>query len=101
MNEQAIKKLRNKFIAMQTLTLVTVMFLMSGLIYLFNVWISSNNIRDTIEFIMSNNGMIQDAEIIFDSSLGIDNTDNSEFSQRDEAYNIAVFLKEIFGIKQH
>lgn len=101
MNEQAIKKLRNKFIMMQTLTLVTVMLLMSGLIYLFNVWISFNNILETTEFIINNDGFIQDAEIIYDTALGIDYTDNSEFTNKSESYNIGVFLQEIFGMKKN
>jgi len=100
MNEQAIKKLRKKFIIMQTLTLVTVMFLMSVFIYIFNVWITTNNIRKTIDFILTNDGIIQDAVIIYDENMNIDYTDNSEFSDQNETYDIVVFLQEIFGMKK-
>ena len=100
MNEEAIKKLRKKFIVMQTLTLVTVMFVMSGLIYCFNVWITTNNSRKTIDFIFENDGIIQDAVIVFDSSLNIDYTDQSEFRNQYETYDIVVFLQEIFGMKK-
>lgn len=101
MNEQAIKKLRKKFIKMQTFTLVLVMFVMSGLIYIFDSHISINNIHEITEFIISNNGFIQDATVIYDSTKGIDLTDDSEFSNSSESYNITVFLKEIFGMKQY
>ncbi len=100
MNEQAIKKLRKKFIKMQTLTLVLVMFLMSGLIYFSNSIITINNIHETTDFITSNNGIIQDAKVIYDSSKGIDLTNDSEFSNKTEPYNIGTFLQEIFGIKE-
>ena len=100
MNEQAIKKLRKKFIKMQTLTLLSVMFLMSGLIYFSNSIITINNIHETTNFITSNDGIIQDAKVIYDSQKGIDLTDNSEFSNKADPYNIGTFLQEIFGIKE-
>lgn len=100
MNEEAIKKLRKKFIVMQTLTLVTVMFLMSVLIYCFNVWITTNNSRKTMNFILDNEGIIQDAVVVYDSDLNIDYTDQSEFANQYETYDIVVFLQEIFGVKK-
>lgn len=99
MNEQAIKKLRRKFIAMEMTTLILVMLIMSVLIYLLNFSITIRNINSTARHIISMDGLFQDAKIIYDCEMGIDETGSSEFNDTQEDYNIIVFLQEIFGAK--
>ena len=100
MNEEAINKLRKKFIIMQTLTLVTVMFLMSGFIYCFNLWITTNNVRNTMNFIIDNDGIIQDASIVFDDDTDLDYPDNPDFSYHYDTYDIVDYFQELFGIRK-
>lgn len=101
MNEQTIKKLRSNFIRMEMITLILVMFIMGGLIYLVNVSISIRNIRDTASHIIHEGGMIQDAQVIYDINQNIDDTDDTEFDETAEDYNLLVFLQEIFGTKNY
>lgn len=66
MSEEAIRKLRLRFIIYATLSLTMVMFLMAGMIYVFNLIVSQNEIKETMQYIIANEGEIQDAETIYE-----------------------------------
>ncbi len=98
MNEKTIKKMRRKFITIAMLTLVFVMLVMGGTIFLVNTVISIKNIRDTTSFIINNNGMIQDARVVYSLSDGIDETTEKEApDDSNKYYNINDFFVEVFG----
>ena len=68
MSEEAIRKLRLRFIIYATLSLTMVMLLMAGMIYVFNLIVSRNEIRETMQYIVANEGEIQDAETIYEAA---------------------------------
>lgn len=73
MSEEAIRKLRQKFMIYAMLSLTLVMLLMAGMIYVINLCVSRNEIRETMAYIISYEGEIQDAETIYEAA----GTDNS------------------------
>lgn len=97
MNEQAIKKLRWKFIKISMLTLILVMLSMSGLIYIVNTSIAVRNISDTTYHIIKNNGIIQDAKVIYSLDDNIDYTASDNEKDEHHSYDIMDFFQEIVG----
>ncbi len=67
MSEEAIRKLKLKFIIYAMLSLSIVMFLMGGMIYVTNLLVSRNEIRETMQYIIRHEGDIQDAVILYDA----------------------------------
>lgn len=65
MSEEAIKKLRRKFIFYAMLTLSVVMCLIAGLIYIINLVVTRNEIRETMNYIVQRDGIIQDADYLY------------------------------------
>ena len=92
MNEQAIKKLRSKFIHSALITLAMVMFLMGGLIYVANYMITRQSIHQILNRIVDNDGDFEGSstEKIQSSSAEGHSLDNDD-------YSVVRFLYEIFG----
>ncbi len=67
MSEEAIRKLRLKFIIYAMLSLSLVMLLMGGMIYVTNLLVARNEIRETMQYIIRHEGDIQDAVILYDA----------------------------------
>ena len=91
MSEEAIRKLRLRFIIYATLSLTMVMFLMAGMIYVFNLIVSQNEIRETMQYIIASEGEIQDAETIYEAkeadignAAGIGSTDQNKTDQNSQ-----------------
>ena len=78
MSEEAIRKLRKKFMIYAMLSLTLVMLLMAGMIYVINLCVSRNEIRETMSYIISYEGEIQDAETIYEAAGTEDTMQNSE-----------------------
>ena len=58
MNEYAIKKLRRKFILISFVSLLSVMLLMGGTIFLFNYFTAVRQIDNTLDYLAANNGKL-------------------------------------------
>lgn len=110
MSEEAIRRLRLKFILYAMLSLTLVMFLMAGLIYITNLVVSQNEVRETMQYIIAREGEIQDAETIYEApknesqETGEENPQEKKrkFQLLDQSigakpYDIGTFLGDIFG----
>lgn len=64
MNERSIKRLRRRFVILAMLTLSLVMLLIGGMIFLVNYSVVRSQVKDTLDYIIENDGNIQDAQII-------------------------------------
>lgn len=82
MSESTIRKLRLNFIRSAMLTLVGVMLSISGLIFLTNAWLTRQNIRNILDYLIENDGRITPAEPIKPGEAGYD-------------YSLFHFLSEI------
>lgn len=87
MNEQAIRKLRRKFILSAFLSFLTVMLLMGGLIYFINLHSTEAQIYKTLDFIAENNGDIFKGDH--------NHSDEEETSQNEEDY-LQWLLNDLF-----
>ena len=72
MSESTIRKLRLNFIRSAMLTLVGVMLSISGLIFLTNAWLTRQNIRNILDYLIENDGRITPAEPIKPGETGYD-----------------------------
>lgn len=110
MSEEAIRRLRLKFILYAMLSLTLVMFLMAGLIYITNLVVSQNEVRETMQYIIAREGEIQDAETIYEAPKN-ESAEAGEENQQEKKrkfqlldpsisekpYDIGTFLGDIFG----
>ncbi|NLC74966.1 MAG: HAMP domain-containing histidine kinase [Clostridiales bacterium] len=64
MNERSIKRLRRRFVILAMLPLSLVMLLIGGMIFLVNYSVVRSQVKDTLDYIIENDGNIQDAQII-------------------------------------
>lgn len=64
MNERSIKRLRRRFVILAMITLSLVMLLIGGMIFLVNYSVVRSQVKDTLDYIIENDGNIQDAQII-------------------------------------
>ena len=62
MNNHTIRKLKNKFILISTLSFTIVMFFIAGCMYAANAWIMHSESRRVLDFIADNDGEIPDYE---------------------------------------
>ena len=62
MNDQTIRKLKNKFILFSTLSFTLVMVFIAGCMYAANAWVTHSEARRVLDFIADNNGEIPDYE---------------------------------------
>ena len=69
MSEEAIRKLRLKFMIYAMLSLSIVMFLMAGLIYVTNVIVARKEVRETMDYITRHEGVIQDAVTLYNATV--------------------------------
>ena len=99
MNEQGIRKLRNKFIQSALITLTLVMFLMGTLIYIANLTITRQSIHRILNFIVENDGELEGSK-----TENVDSSSSAEAAQGQgghsldtDDYSVVRFLYEIFG----
>ncbi len=88
MSEEAIRKLKLKFIIYAMLSLSIVMFLMGGMIYVTNLLVSRNEIRATMQYIIRHEGNIQDAVILYDTQAE-EKSDSQDPGQSAEEGNLS------------
>ena len=105
MDQQTIRKLRHKFMINSMLTLVLVMAVSAGLIFVVNLVVTRNQIRETMDYIAESNGEIQDAQVLYWG-------DGSEFSSGAQAaapgrngmldrstYDFNEFIRDVTGLR--
>ncbi|HCE78346.1 MAG TPA: hypothetical protein DEP61_05730, partial [Lachnospiraceae bacterium] len=102
MNEQGIRKLRNKFIQSALITLTLVMFLMGTLIYIANLTITRQSIHRILNFIVENDGELEGTKtetVKNPVSSGSSETAQEQggHSLDSDDYSVVRFLYEIFG----
>lgn len=91
MNEDAVKKMRSRFIRISFLAFFITMVFIAGLLLTTNYMMNRRIARRTLNYIISNDGYINGA-ISTDTPEG-----NEEDSGRDNDYSVDRFLKEIFS----
>ncbi|MGN0241531.1 MAG: sensor histidine kinase [Candidatus Weimeria sp.] len=104
MNEQSIKKLKNKFVIISMLSFIAVMLLVGGLIYIGTVTVTRKEAHEVTQSIIDNGGELPSVKtVIKEEDAGSDNsssddTDNSGSSGYDSSDDsIYYFLKSMFG----
>lgn len=113
MSEEAIRKLKLKFILYAMASITIVMFLMVGLIYVANLLLVRGEIGDTMDFIIRKEGELYDAEVIYTAPESDTKSDTEgslseqeNFKEklhhvnqnvRQNTYDITHFLGDIFG----
>ncbi len=108
MSEEAIRKLKLKFIIYAMSSITIVMLLMAGLIYATNLVMVRNEIRTTMDFIIRKEGELHDAAVIYSMQESENQEEEKEEditdklhlidqSFRQNVYDIKEFLGEIFG----
>ncbi len=85
MNENTIRKLRRKFIVISLLSLFGAMMIIAGLLYYSNVALENRNIKNTLQYIVDNEGHLPGAKDGVKKDTGFDE------------YNMIRFLNEIFN----
>ncbi len=96
MSEEAIRKLKWKFIFYAMVSMTIVMFFMGGLIYATNLVVSRNEIRETMKYIVRKEGSIQEAEVIYTAPQTDENRNTQKTQeQQDTQQNLQKqYLKE-------
>ena len=106
MDKKTISRLRRKFTRNVMLALIAVMAVLAGLIFLVNLSVTRNQIRDTMDYIAERSGEIQDVQILYqaegdsaDSAPVPSITGPDAFSGvlRREGYNVQEFFRDVFG----
>ena len=62
MTKSSINKLRRRFILMSFIAFLSVMLLMGGMIFLINYQVSDTQIKNTLDYIVENNGDISEKD---------------------------------------
>ncbi len=107
MTEEAIRKLKLKFIIYAMTSITIVMLLMAGLIYVTNLLMVRNEIRVTMDFIIKKEGELYDSEVIYSDPNAEDREEEKENitdklsrieqNFRQNTYDVKQFLGDIFG----
>ncbi len=109
MSEEAIRKLKLKFIIYAMASITIVMFLMVGMTYVTNLLLVRSEISGTMDFIIRKEGELYDAEVIYtapESEAEASSAEQENFkdklhhinqSFRQNTYDITQFLGDIFG----
>lgn len=85
MNENTVRKLRRKFIIISFLSLLGAMMIIAGLLYYSNVALENKNIRNTLQYIVDNEGHLPGAK------------DGVKREPDFGEYDVIRFLNEIFN----
>ena len=113
MSEEAIRKLRWKFMFYAMGSITIVMLFMGGLIYATNLLVTRNEIRETMNYIVQKEGSIQEAKVIYTAPEQQKETQTQEKQQKKDilksklseinkniqssSYDIGRFLVDIFA----
>lgn len=102
MNEQAIRKLKNKFVIISMISFIAVMLLVGGLIYIGTLTVTRREAHEVTQSIIDNGGELPSVKTVIkgedaSDSSSSDDTDSSDSTQQASNDNIYEFLKSMFG----
>jgi len=94
MSEKAIKRLKNKFIVTAMVSFFVVMTFIAGCIYVFNALMTRGQIRDNIEYIVENDGVLP---MQYESIESENTSDNGDTIANKNDF--VVQLEKLFGVE--
>jgi len=100
MNERHLRKIRNQFILVSTLSFFGVMLLMGGLIYALSETALRNEVRQIMSVIVENDGEIPDADVDVQYEVGADAPSlpgETALTEREISEHMEWSLQRMFG----
>lgn len=101
MNEQSIKKLKNKFLIISMCSFIAVMVIIGGLIYIGTLTVSRREAHEVTQSIIDNGGELPSVKTVIRDDGSDDNVQDSEddedITNPTPKENLNNFLKTLFG----
>ena len=102
MNEQSIKKLKNKFLVISMCSFIAVMVIIGGLIYIGTLTVSRREAHEITQSIIDNGGELPSVKTVIrdegtDDRDDQDDSDNEDITNPTPKENLNYFLKTMFG----
>ena len=101
MNEQSIKKLKNKFLVISMCSFIAVMVIIGGLIYIGTLTVSRREAHEVTQSIIDNGGELPSVKTVIRDDGSDDNVQDSEddedITNPTPKENLNNFLKTLFG----
>ena len=101
MNEQSIKKLKNKFLVISMCSFIAVMVIIGGLIYIGTLTVSRREAHEVTQSIIDNGGELPSVKTVIrddgSDDNGQDSEDDEDITDPTPKENLNNFLKTLFG----
>lgn len=101
MNEQSIKKLKNKFLIISMCSFIAVMVIIGGLIYIGTLTVSRREAHEVTQSIIDNGGELPSVKTVIrddgSDDNGQDSEDDEDITNPTPKENLNNFLKTLFG----
>lgn len=101
MNEQSIKKLKNKFLVISMCSFIAVMVIIGGLIYIGTLTVSRREAHEVTQSIIDNGGELPSVKTVIrddgSDDNGQDSEDDEDITNPTPKENLNNFLKTMFG----
>lgn len=101
MNEQSIKKLKNKFLIISMCSFIAVMVIIGGLIYIGTLTVSRREAHEVTQSIIDNGGELPSVKTVIrndgSDDNGQDSEDDEDITNPTPKENLNDFLKTLFG----
>ncbi len=101
MNEQSIKKLKNKFLIISMCSFIAVMVIIGGLIYIGTLTVSRREAHEVTQSIIDNGGELPSVKTVIrddgSDDNGQDSEDDEDITNPTPTENLNDFLKTLFG----
>jgi signal transduction histidine kinase len=101
MNEQSIKKLKNKFLVISMCSFIAVMVIIGGLIYIGTLTVSRREAHEVTQSIIDNGGELPSVKTVIrddgSDDNGQDSEDDEDITNPTPKENLNNFLKTLFG----
>lgn len=101
MNEQSIKKLKNKFLVISMCSFIAVMVIIGGLIYIGTLTVSRREAHEVTQSIIDNGGELPSVKTVIrddgSDDNGQDSEDDEDITNPTPKENLNDFLKTLFG----
>ncbi|MDD5957112.1 MAG: HAMP domain-containing sensor histidine kinase [Lachnospiraceae bacterium] len=101
MNEQSIKKLKNKFLVISMCSFIAVMVIIGGLIYIGTLTVSRREAHEVTQSIIDNGGELPSVKTVIrddgSDDNGQDPEDDEDITNPTPKENLNNFLKTLFG----
>ncbi len=101
MNEQSIKKLKNKFLVISMCSFIAVMVIIGGLIYIGTLTVSRREAHEVTQSIIDNGGELPSVKTVIrddgSDDNGQDSEDDEDITNPTPKENLNNFLKTLYG----